>query len=92
MVRSVHTTAYKRLRSLLTTTRLSAGLTQAALSAKLRKTQSFVSKYESGERRLDMIEFLEVCKALGADPIVIVESMRHETAIEQASTLGNPKK
>jgi transcriptional regulator with XRE-family HTH domain len=40
-------------------------LTQAELAARLRRPQSFVSKYESGERRLDLMELSEVCAALG---------------------------
>lgn len=42
-----------------------AGLTQIQVSKKLKVPQSFVSKYESGERRLDLIELRQVCKALG---------------------------
>ena len=42
-----------------------ARISQEALAAKLGRRQQFVSKYESGERRLDVIEFLDVAKALG---------------------------
>jgi transcriptional regulator with XRE-family HTH domain len=49
--------------------RSDAGLTQAELSARLKRPQSFVSKYERGERRLDVIEFCEVAAALGIDPV-----------------------
>lgn len=52
------------LRSALAKARKIAGLTQTELAERLKRPQSFVSKYESGERRLDVIEFLEVCKAL----------------------------
>jgi transcriptional regulator with XRE-family HTH domain len=44
--------------------RSEVGLTQAELGARLGRPQSFVSKYESGERRLDLIELSEVCAAL----------------------------
>ena len=44
--------------------RSEAGLTQSELSSRLGRPQSFVSKYESGERRLDLIELSEVCNAL----------------------------
>jgi transcriptional regulator with XRE-family HTH domain len=43
-------------------------MTQEELASRLKKPQSFVSKYENGERRLDAIELLAVLKALGVDP------------------------
>jgi transcriptional regulator with XRE-family HTH domain len=43
------------------------GLTQSELAQRLGKHQSFVSKYESGERRLDVMEFVSVCDALGVE-------------------------
>jgi len=42
-----------------------ANLTQVALAKKLRRPQSFVSKYEIGERRLDLVELGEICAAMG---------------------------
>ena len=51
------------------------GVTQAELSQRLGKHQSFVSKYENGERRLDIAEIMEVCKALGVDPHELVNSL-----------------
>ncbi len=67
MTKSVFTTRYKRLRQRLIEARRASGLTQATLAAKLQRPQSFVSKYERGERRLDLIEFLEVAEALNVD-------------------------
>jgi Helix-turn-helix len=61
--------AYKRFRKLLADARKSANLTQQELALRLKRPQSFVSKYERGERRLDVVEFDEVAKALGIDPI-----------------------
>ena len=48
--------------------RIAADLTQAQLAARLERPQSFVAKYEGGERRLDVIEFMEVAEAIGFDP------------------------
>jgi len=59
---------YKRLRELLVGCRKAAGMTQVELSSRLKRPQSFVSKYERGERRLDVVEFGEVAKALDIDP------------------------
>ena len=55
----------ERLQVLLREVRLDAGLTQADLAGRLGQAQSFVSKYESGERRLDLLEVRQVCRALG---------------------------
>lgn len=41
------------------------GLTQKVLARRLRRTQSWVSKAERGERRIDVIELREICRALG---------------------------
>jgi len=61
--------AHKRLRKLLIEARKQAGVTQTGLATRLKRPQSFVSKYERGERRLDLVEFGEVAKALGIDPV-----------------------
>lgn len=47
--------------------RLDSGLTQQEMAKALNKPQSFVSKYESGERKLDVIDFIEICKVLRID-------------------------
>ncbi|MCY4505951.1 MAG: helix-turn-helix transcriptional regulator [Acidobacteria bacterium] len=48
--------------------RLDANLTQQGLARKLHRPQSFVAKYENGERRLDLLEFIEIADAIGFDP------------------------
>ncbi|RWA59010.1 MAG: helix-turn-helix transcriptional regulator [Mesorhizobium sp.] len=52
------------------------GLTQEQVAEKLGRPQSFVAKYEGGERRLDAIEFLDVTAALDTDPCEILSSLR----------------
>lgn len=75
MTRSPHATAYRKLRAALAAARADAGLTQSEVAKKLKKPQSFVSKYESGERNLDVIEFLAVCRALAVPPALVLESL-----------------
>lgn len=65
MKRRGYATAYEQLAKLLREERQRAGLTQAALAEKLGRPQSFVAKYEAGERQLDIIEFLLVTRAIG---------------------------
>ena len=55
----------EKLRVLLKDLRKDAGLTQVELSNALGKPQSYVSKYETGERKLDSVEICDVCKVLG---------------------------
>lgn len=66
---------YKIFENALARARHEKGLTQADVAARLGKPQSFVSKYESGERRLDVIEFIEVCEALKIIPLQILEEI-----------------
>ena len=77
MAKSLHTPEYQYFRKLLVSARENSELTQAEVSASLGLPQSFVSKYENGERRLDVIEFIHVCLAIGIDPAsIIVEIQR----------------
>lgn len=61
---------------LLRHARKKAGLTQEELNKKLGKYKTFVSKYESGERRLDIMEFIDVSEALELDPASIIRELR----------------
>jgi transcriptional regulator with XRE-family HTH domain len=76
MAKSLHTPEYEYFRSLLVAAREKTGLTQAEVSATLGRPQSFVAKYEGGERRLDVIEFVQVCSALGVDPRSILSKLQ----------------
>jgi len=66
---------YRVFTQLMTLARREAGVTQMELSRILGKPQSFVSKYESGERRLDVVEFISICKALGVPPTKLIKRL-----------------
>jgi hypothetical protein len=74
-VKSIHSEPYRLLLSLLVRERKRADITQQDLSCALGRPQSFVSKYERGERRLDVIEFLEICRHLQADAFEILKAV-----------------
>ena len=57
--------AYDVLYPLLREVRKERRLSQAQVAKKLSRPQSFVSKYETGERRLDLVELRDVCEAIG---------------------------
>ena len=67
--------AYKELREVLISARREAGVSQEKLAAKLGRAQTFVSKIELGERRLDLIELLVWADALGVDAREVVERL-----------------
>lgn len=75
MAKSLHTPEYEYFRSLMLNAREAAGLTQVEVAARLGRPQSFVAKYEGGERRLDIIEFIQVCAALGVDSNDVISNM-----------------
>ena len=64
-MKSVFTFEYEGLLSKLIAARKLAGLTQVELANRLEKPQSYVSKYERGERRVDVVELIQISKALG---------------------------
>ena len=67
MKKAVQSDAYKAAVLALKAARERAGLSQAEIAKRLRRPQSFVSKYETGERRLDLVEFALAAKAANAD-------------------------
>ncbi len=68
MPQSVYTDAYSTLVDVLVSHRRRSGLTQAELAERLGRPQSFVSKVEQRQRRVDVIEFCAIARALGVDP------------------------
>jgi transcriptional regulator with XRE-family HTH domain len=69
MQKSLKSAEYARLIEVLVAVRHEADVRQQALAAKLGRPQSFIAKYEGGERRIDVIEFIAIARALGADPL-----------------------
>ena len=82
MRKSTHCPEYGILRQHLVTTRQAAGLSQRELARHLSVTASWVSKVETGERRLDLVEFYWFCSACKKDPIAaakaVFQTMRRE--------------
>lgn len=75
MAKAKFSPAYNRLRRALSNARATANLKQADLAVRLGKPQSYVSKVELGERRLDVIEYADYAIALGIDPVRLLRQV-----------------
>lgn len=75
MTKSVFTDRYKLFLNLLVQERKDRGITQVSLAKRLNKPQSYVSKYENGERRLDVVEFLDIAACLELDAAAFIQKL-----------------
>lgn len=90
MMRSIHNHEYRLLLDFMQQVREALGITQVMLAQRLRTTQSYVSKCERGERRMDVIEYVRYCDALGVDAGVLMDvflDCRVDGAKDRASIL-----
>jgi transcriptional regulator with XRE-family HTH domain len=71
MPKSIFTGAHTILVQVLVGARKRAGITQVELARRLGKDQSFVSLIERSQRRVDILEFYALARALGADPVAL---------------------
>ena len=79
MSKSIHSPEHIKLRELLIAARKKAGLTQQQVAERLGRPQSFVAKYEGGERRLDVLELIQIAQVLGKSPQKLVGALvRHK--------------
>ena len=71
---------YARLRELMIEARKAAGLSQAAVAARLGRPQSYIADIKRNERRIDVIEFLALAEAIGFDALVLLRQVRDAPA------------
>ncbi|MBL4646154.1 MAG: transcriptional regulator [Hyphomicrobiales bacterium] len=75
MAKTIHSTDHVKLRELLRYERKSRDLTQHDIAQRLQVYKSYVTKYETGERRIDVIEYLAIAKAIGCDPYELLRQL-----------------
>jgi transcriptional regulator with XRE-family HTH domain len=81
MAKAQHAQRYRHLPGLLRQIREDRGFTQRALAAKLGVTHVFVHKSEIGERRVDITEFMDWCRACSVDPEAAFRTLRQRRGI-----------
>lgn len=79
-MKSIRTNEYSAFVRRLIAARREADVTQRELAARLGRPQSFVSKYERQERRLDVVEFIEISRALGMSAADVVQELEEQPA------------
>jgi len=72
MPKSVFTDAYASVVATLVVLRKERGVSQVELARRLGKSQQFISYVERRERRIDVVEFFAIVRALGGDPLVVL--------------------
>jgi HTH-type transcriptional regulator/antitoxin HipB len=76
MSKTLHSDRHKRLAELLVEKRKLAGMTQAAVAKALGRHQPFVANLEMGDRRIDVIELLDLAQVLGFDPNEVISQLQ----------------
>lgn len=90
MPSSLHRHQYQVFRTMLVNARFASGLTQVQIAERLGKPQSFVSKYERGERRLDFPEFIEIANTIGID--ISAFSVEYQKALAENTSRPRSRK
>lgn len=78
-LKSLQRREHDLLVAMLIEARQKAKVSQRQLAKKLGRTQSYVSKYEMGDQRIDVVEFIDIARALLIEPAVLILKLDHET-------------
>ena len=92
MAQSTHNLDYQLLLAILKTARKRVGVSQVELATRLGNTQTFVSKCERGERRLDTVELIEFAEALGVSPLELIEEFLDKRSVGSSPKISKNNK
>jgi transcriptional regulator with XRE-family HTH domain len=67
--KSLYTDGQRKIAATIREMRLAANLTQRGLAGRLKRPLNVVSRIEAGQRRVDLLEWIALCRACGADPV-----------------------
>ncbi|MGJ4993744.1 helix-turn-helix domain-containing protein [Bradyrhizobium sp. HKCCYLS3077] len=76
MSQTLQSPRHEALRAFIVEKRKKAGLTQAEVAAKLGRYQSFIANVESGQRRIDVVELIDIANAIGFDPREAIKRLK----------------
>lgn len=72
-MKTIYQESYQAFIKQLVLARKAAGLTQMQVAEKLSKPQSYIAKVEGADRKLDVMEFVELCQAINVDPTTLIK-------------------
>ena len=76
MVKTIYQESYQAFIKQLVLARKASGLTQMQVAEKLSKPQSYIAKVEGADRKLDVMEFVELCEAIPQDPSELIKLLK----------------
>ena len=76
MPKTIHSDRHRRLAELLIEKRKAAGLTQAAVGEAMGRHQPFIAHIENGERRVDLVELIDLAEIMGFDVHPIIDELK----------------
>ncbi|EOZ9311430.1 TPA: helix-turn-helix transcriptional regulator [Klebsiella pneumoniae] len=72
---SIYSNDYQMVIKALRDARIACGITQHEVASAFGRPQSFIAKVESGERRLDVVEFVRFCRIVNIDPVTLLNRL-----------------
>lgn len=73
MRNEIYSDEHRKLRELLKRERIAAGLRQSDIAERTGRSQAYISKFEHGDLRLDVVDFVRICRTIGCDPHKILD-------------------
>ncbi len=77
-MKTIYNERYQRLINALVKVRKNSGLTQQQVAERLSKPQSYIAKIEKLERKLDVLEFVDLCDVIGADRVEMLRAVDNQ--------------
>ncbi|MDG6882557.1 helix-turn-helix domain-containing protein [Phocoenobacter uteri] len=74
-MKTIYKEKYQKIIQFLIATRKEKGITQQQIADQLNKPQSYIAKIERCERKLDILEFIELCEAMNTSPLTILQKI-----------------
>ena len=75
MRNEIYSVEHRKLREILKRERVAAGLRQSDVAIKTNRSQAYISKFEQGDLRLDIVDFVRFCEIIGCDPHEVLEEV-----------------